>query len=101
MPIGEASARGIPIICSRYYPEEVFTDEVGEDLPEEKQILYTLFPEGDMTEFFLQEVTKVSLYPEKIRDQIIHNRNAAHLRYRKEIMGKIFKEILTEFLNNN
>ena len=100
LPIGEASASEIPIICSRYSPEEVFADAVGEGLPEEKQILYTLFPEGDFPESFLTEVTELTLYPVKIRERIACNKNAARLRYRKEVMGKIFKEIFTELSNS-
>ncbi len=100
LPIGEASASEIPIICSCYFPEEVFADAVGEDLTAEKQIQYTLFPEEEMSDTFLDEVTRVSLFPEKIKDRIAHNRNAAHLRYGKEIMGEIFKKILTELFNN-
>ena len=100
LPIGEASASKVPIICSRYSPEEVFADVTGEGGPQEKKILYTLFPEEDFPESFLKEVMDLVIYPEKTRERIAHNRNAARLRYGKEIMKKIFKEILTELSNS-
>ena len=34
LPIIEAAATGIPIICSHYLPREVFSDVVGEKLGE-------------------------------------------------------------------
>ena len=46
LPIIEASASGIPVICSQYRPREVFNDVIGESLPEEFRIRYTLFPGG-------------------------------------------------------
>ena len=48
LPIIEASASGVPIICSQYHPREVFGDVIGEKLPKELQIHYTLFPEGQI-----------------------------------------------------
>ena len=52
LPIIEASASGIPIICSHYRPREVFSDVIGEKLPGELQIQYTLFPEGKFSKPF-------------------------------------------------
>lgn len=100
LPISEASASEVPIVCSRYFPEEVFADAVGEGLSKEKQIQYTLFPEESFPESFLMDVMELSIYPEKIKERIAHNRNAARLRYGKEIMGKIFTEILNQLSNS-
>ncbi len=52
LPIIEASASGIPIICSQYRPREVFSDVIGEKLPKELRIQYTLFPEGRFHRLF-------------------------------------------------
>jgi len=94
LPIVESSAAGIPIICSRYFPEEVFAGVVGEGLPEEKQIKYTLFPEDGFPESFLEEVTALLLNPQSNQSRIEHNKNATRQRYSTEVIFKTFKELL-------
>ena len=46
LPIVEASAAGVPIICSRYEPDAVFAEVVGEHLPPPDQVQYEQFPDG-------------------------------------------------------
>ena len=99
LPILESSAAGIPIICSHYKPEEIFNDVVGKGLPEEQQILYTQFPEGDFSESFLDEVSKLLFLPETNIDRIKHNKNATSLRYGCRNMHKTFKRYLDELVN--
>jgi glycosyltransferase involved in cell wall biosynthesis len=94
LPIVESSASGVPIVCSRYRPEEVFAGVVGEGLPEEQQIQYTLFPEGDFTQDFLNEVAELLLHPEKFQARREHNRNAVRLRYSRESLTHRFEELL-------
>jgi len=94
LPIVESSASGVPIVCSRYRPEEVFAGVVGEGLPEEQQIQYTLFPEGDFTQDFLEEVADLLLQPENFQARREHNRNAVRLRYSHEALTHRFEELL-------
>jgi glycosyltransferase involved in cell wall biosynthesis len=96
LPIIEASASGIPLICSRYHPQEVFAGVVGEHLPENLQIRYTLFPEGDFTTSFLDEVTKLLLHPEEARERLQHNREAVRLRYSTSALRSTFENLLDE-----
>jgi glycosyltransferase involved in cell wall biosynthesis len=99
LPILEASAAGIPIICSRYKPEEIFIGVVGEDLPEEQRIWYTPFPEGDFSESFLDEVSELVFFPENNRDRIEHNKRATRLRYSDKIMRETFENYLMALAN--
>jgi glycosyltransferase involved in cell wall biosynthesis len=94
LPIVESSASGIPIVCSRYHPEEVFAFVVGEGLPEDQHIQYTLFPEGDFTKPFLDEVTGLCLGPEDHQARREHNRKAVRLRYSQAALTKRFEELL-------
>lgn len=96
LPIIEASASGIPLICSRYHPQEVFAGVVGEHLPENLQIRYTLFPEGDFTISFLDEVTKLLLHPDETRERQQHNREAVRLRYSTSVLRSTFENFLAE-----
>ncbi len=94
LPIIESSAGGIPIICSRYFPEEVFAEVVGEGLPEEQQIKYLLFPEGNYTTEFLDSATDLMLYPEKSKDLKAHNKKAVKSRYSMEMITEKFNTFI-------
>ena len=94
LPIIEASASGIPIICSRYYPEDVFIEVVGENLPEEQQIRYVLFPEGEFGEELLNRATDLMLHPTANPELIAHNKNAVMQRYGTGVLVKTFTDVL-------
>ncbi|NQV02279.1 MAG: glycosyltransferase [Bacteroidia bacterium] len=92
LPIIESSACGIPIICSRYHPEEVFAEVVGEGLSEELQIRYLRFPEEDYSERFLNAATELMLYSEKTKELTTHNKKAVRLRYTTEMINAKFEQ---------
>jgi len=94
LPIVEASASRIPLICSMYEPEEVFADVVGEGLPEELRIRYTLFPEEDFSQSFLDDVTRLLLHPGDIQERLDHNYLAVRSRYRTEAMTRAFDALM-------
>jgi glycosyltransferase involved in cell wall biosynthesis len=83
LPIVESGACGIPIICSRYYPEEVFAEVVGEGLSDEERIKCILFPEPEagFSDSCLNKVSDLMLHPENSEELIEHNKNAVKLRY--------------------
>jgi hypothetical protein len=94
LPIIESSAGGIPIICSRYYPEEVFAEVVGEGRAEEEQIKYLQFPEEDFSEEFLSSASELLLHPERFASLKEHNKNAVKLRYSTEMIRKKFEKFI-------
>jgi glycosyltransferase involved in cell wall biosynthesis len=94
LPIIESAAVGIPIICSRYRPEQVFADVVGEDLPRDLQIRYLLFPEGELTDDFLRDVVDTITDPETSGQWISHNRKAVRRRYSTDALKMAFSELL-------
>ena len=96
LPIVESSAGGVPIICSRYFPVEVFDGVVGKTMDEEEQIKYTLFPEGEFSEEFLNTVTDLLLYPEKNKTVNEHNRKAVKKRYSEAVMDANLQDLLTK-----
>ena len=82
LPIIESGASGIPIVCSRYYPEEVFDGVIGTNLPKEEQIKYILFPEDDnYSSEMLNEISTILLSPEYKKKYADHNRKAVSKRY--------------------
>lgn len=96
LPIIEASASGVPIICSRYRPKEVFNDVIGEHLPEEMRIRYVRFPGGKIHPTFLSEVADVLLNAEVKQNMILHNREAVRARYSTETLKHKFERLLNQ-----
>ncbi len=98
LPIVESSAGGVPIICSRYFPVEVFDGVVGKTLGEEEQIKYTLFPEDEFSKEFLNRVTDLLLYPEKNKIVNEQNQKAVQKRYSEAIMDANLQDLLIKFV---
>lgn len=94
LPIIEASASGIPIICSRYYPEDVFIEVVGEELEPALQIQYILFPEDEFGEDLLDKATDLMLHPTANLERIAHNKNAVMERYGQGVLVGTFTAVL-------
>ena len=100
LPIIESGACGIPIVCSRYYPGEVFDGVVGKGLPEEEQIKYVLFPEKDeFSDELLNEVSEILLNSKARNAYAMHNKIAVEKRYGIDMLVKkfgSFMEILSK-----
>jgi glycosyltransferase involved in cell wall biosynthesis len=98
LPIVESSAGGVPIICSRYSPIDVFDGVIGKTLRNEEQIKYTLFPDGKFSKEFLNEISELLLFPEKNWIANEHNRKAVKQRYSEAVMDMNFKDLFTQFI---
>jgi glycosyltransferase involved in cell wall biosynthesis len=94
LPIIESSACGIPIVCSRYHPQEVFGEVVGEGLPDAHKIRYTMFPEGEFSDEFLTGFARVLTHPEEMRDTMRHNRAAVRARYSQAAFTENLQRLL-------
>jgi glycosyltransferase involved in cell wall biosynthesis len=99
LPIIEAAATGIPIICSHYLPREVFRDVVGDKLGEDLRIKYTLFPEGIFQRAFLSRVADLMLNNEFRQHVITHNKNAVRARFGQSPFQNKFKQMLIHLSN--
>ncbi len=100
LPIIESAAVGVPIICSRYRPEEVFAEVIGEDLPEAMQIRYVLFPEDNYPDDFLQEVAQLLTSPGVRTKWREHNRQAIRARYSEAALRDAFQRLLDRAYTN-
>lgn len=96
LPIIEASASGVPIICSQYHPKEVFDDIIGEGLPSDLQIRYSLFPKGKFSQAFLSEVVDLLLNAETKQNIILHNIQAVRTRYSVKTLKDKFERLLKQ-----
>ncbi len=97
LPIVEASACGVPIICSRYKPEQVFADVVGEDRPEHEQIHTIHFPEDAFSESFLDEISSLLLMPSANEEARAHNKAAVRNRYSRDRLQATFAALIDTF----
>jgi len=98
LPILEASASGVPIICSHYHPKKVFREVIGEKLPKDLQIKYILFPEGKFKPAFLSEVANLLLCPDKKQSMIAHNKAAIRIRYGHDSFREKFQQLLNHLI---
>lgn len=96
LPIIEAGASGVPIICSQYHPRKVFSEVIGERLPKELQIHYTLFPQDRFTQAFLSEVANLLTHPDPKQKLIIQNRKVVRIRYSYESFKNKFGQLLNQ-----
>ncbi|NOY75668.1 MAG: glycosyltransferase family 4 protein [Kiritimatiellaeota bacterium] len=94
LPIIESAASGIPIVCSRYYPEDVFAEVVGEELEPEKRIIYTLFPDNGYPQSFLDEVAELTLAGNANLERVAHNKKAVAARYGTGVLVGTFEKVL-------
>jgi glycosyltransferase involved in cell wall biosynthesis len=94
LPIIEASAAGVPIICSRYEPEAVFAEVVGEHLEHEEQVDYEVFPDNEFGGDLLDRITRLLLDPATQAARIIHNRAAVEQRYSLEALQESLDHVL-------
>jgi len=101
LPIIEACASGIPIVCSHYRPKQVFRDVIGEKLPTKQQIKYTMFPEGRLKRDFLSEVAEILIDPGSQKGTIVHNREAVRIRYGQESFTNKFVQLLNQLVKEN
>ena len=97
LPIVEASACGVPIICSRYKPEQVFADVVGEDRPEREQICTIHFPEDTFSESFLDQISSLLLTPTANEADRVHNKAAVRKRYSRDRLQATFAALIDTF----
>ncbi len=95
LPIIEASAAGVPIICSRYEPHAVFAEVVGEHLGYDERVDYELFPDGEFGDDLLDRLTRLLLDPATQAERIRHNRAAVEHRYSLGALQESLDDVLT------
>ncbi len=94
LPIAEASAAGVPIVCSHYEPPQVFAEVVGLHLNEADQILYEEFPSGEFSDDLLDRVTTILLDPTSQTEWIDHNRAVVKRRYSLDALQDSMTDLL-------
>ncbi|MEA3496962.1 MAG: phosphodiester glycosidase family protein [Bacteroidota bacterium] len=81
LPIIEATACGIPIFCRRYFPENVYSEVIGENLEEELRLKVFEFDGKRIPNYLVDEIAQTIIFPQSRTETILHNRNAIEKRY--------------------
>lgn len=86
LPIVESSAAGVPIVCNRYSPEEVYREVIGEDLDEKDRIIVFDFKGKDFSLPFIERIAQIFLNPERLDEMRKHNREVVRNRFSKKAL---------------
>ena len=81
LPIIEATACGTPIFCSRYYPENVYSEVIGEHLPHIDRLKVIEFDGKNLTKKHIKKIIERVFYPHRFSDEIEHNQRVVEKRY--------------------
>ncbi|MFA8433935.1 MAG: phosphodiester glycosidase family protein [Marinifilaceae bacterium] len=93
LPILEAAAAGVPIFCSRYEPENVYAEVIGEHLPEKDRLKVIELEGTTITEKHVEEVIGKVFFPHKYHRDITHNTKVLQRRYSIEALNQNLEEI--------
>ncbi len=81
LPIIEATACGTPIFCSRYYPENVYSEVIGEHLPHIDRLKVIEFDGKNITKKHVKKIIDRVFFPHLFSNEITHNYQVVNKRY--------------------
>ncbi len=94
LPVIEAVASGIPIFCRRYYPENVYSELIGEDLPEVDRLRVLEFTNKTLKDKLIKQIISNIFYPQNHVYDIIHNRKVVEKRFSINALQKNIDDVL-------
>ncbi|MCD6202040.1 MAG: phosphodiester glycosidase family protein [Bacteroidales bacterium] len=94
LPIIEAAASGKPIFCRRYYPEHVYSEVIGEHLPEKERLRVIEYDGKNISNKQLDEIIKRVFFPHMFLEEIEHNRFVVLERYSQDRLNHNIYDIL-------
>ncbi|MCK5052614.1 MAG: glycosyltransferase [Candidatus Cloacimonetes bacterium] len=96
LPIIEATACQVPIITRRYYPEEVYSAVIGENMPESDMLKVIEFKDKIDTQLIDDII--IHLFEDK---DLNHNREVIQKRFNFELLEKDMIYALRKLYDNN
>lgn len=84
LPIIEATACGTPIFCRRYSPENVYSEVIGEHLPEKHRLKVIEFQGKTINSKHIDKIIERILFPHLYTREVLHNKEAVKQRYSLE-----------------
>lgn len=93
LPIIEAAACGKPIFCRRYFPEHVYSELIGEQLPEEDRLSVIEFDGKKIRKQQLNRIIKEVFHPHTTSEVFLHNIRVVEKRYSLNTLNQNLLEI--------
>jgi len=93
LPIIEATSSGVPIFCRRYYPETVYSEVIGEHLPERDRLKVIEYDGNQVTDNNVENIIERVFYPHKFIEEVEHNRAVVQNRYSLESLRDNMEQI--------
>jgi hypothetical protein len=93
LPIIESTACGTPIFCSRYFPEDVYSNVIGEYLPEEDRLKVIEYDGEKIKTEHVKSIFERVFFPDRFVEEITHNKKAVQKRYSLKALNENIKEI--------
>ena len=104
LPIIEATASGVPIFCRRYFPENVYSEVIGEHLPENERLKVIEYNGKKITANHVEMITQRVFFAHKYGLEIKHNKNVVKRRYSIKSLSdnieKVVKQLYSQLLCN-
>ncbi len=94
LPIIEAAASGKPIFCRRYYPEHVYSEVIGEHLPETERLRVIEYDGKKISNNQLNDIIKRVFFPHMFMEEIERNRSVVMKRYSQDTLNRNMYYIL-------
>lgn len=96
LPIIEAAACGTPIFCTRYTPENVYSEVIGEHLPEKQRLKVIEFSGRKVSNKHAKKIINRVLFPHLYTNEVLHNKNAVNERFSIKALTNNIEEICTK-----
>ncbi|PLX13340.1 MAG: hypothetical protein C0597_11830, partial [Marinilabiliales bacterium] len=93
LPIIEASACCTPIFCSRYYPENVYSEVIGEHLPHSERLKVIEFDGKTIAKKHVKKIIDRVFFPHQFSDEILQNHQVVDKRYSLNALKSNIEEI--------
>ncbi len=94
LPIIEATASGVPIFCRRYFPENVYSEVIGEHLPENERLKVIEYDGKKITANHVEMITQRVFFAHKYALEIKKNKNVVKKRYSIESLSNNIEKII-------
>ncbi len=94
LPIIEAAAAGKPIFCRRYYPEHVYSEVIGEHLPESERLKVIEYNGKVIDKKQVHAIVKRVFFPHLFTEEIEHNKSVVKKRYSQDNLNRNMYEVL-------
>ena len=105
LPLIEATACGIPIFCRRYYPENVYSEVIGEHLGEEDRLKVLEFDGKYISDKLIEKIISRVFFPQNYIEEVEHNKRVVENRYSinslQQNLDAILHRLYLQHLNNS